>query len=160
MKRIKLTQGKFALVDDADFEWLNQWKWRVNAQGYAVRREYTRISKGVRHAVDFRMHRQIMGEPQGMEVDHEDGEGLNNQRYNLRVATHQQNLANRPKQKNNTSGYKGVSWSKQNKKWWAHICVSGKTISIGHYKDIKEAAKAYNEAASIHQGSFARLNLL
>lgn len=146
------------MVDDEDYESLLGYTWRLNAQGYVVRREYTRLAKGKRHAKDVRMHRQIMGEPKGKEVDHISGIGVDNRKQNLRIATHKQNLANRPKQVNNTSGFKGVSWSRQNKKWWANICVGGRTISLGHYDDIKKAARAYNTAAIIYQGEFARLN--
>lgn len=109
---------------------------------------------------DIRMHRQIMGEPEGMEVDHSDNNGLNNQKSNLRIATHWQNLANRALQKNNTSGYRGVSWSKQAKKWWAQIYVDSKTVHLGLFDDVKEAARAYNEAAIERYGEFARLNEL
>lgn len=161
MKRIKLSNcDDYALVDDKDYFMLIGFTWRKNAQGYAVRREYTRISKGVRHAKDIRMHRQIMGEPEGMEVDHEDSSGLNNQRSNLRVAAHWQNLANRAIQKNNTSGYRGVSWSKQNKKWWAQQYINSKTVSLGYYDNILDAARAYNKAALERYGKFARLNPL
>ena len=159
MKKLKLSNCvEYALVDDEDYPRLLPYTWRKNAQGYAVRRIYTRISKGVRHAKDVRMHRQIMGEPEGMEIDHSDNNGLNNQKSNLRVATHWQNLANRALQKNNTSGYRGVSWSKQAKKWWAQIYVDSKTMHLGLFDDVKDAARAYNEAAIERYGEFARLN--
>ena len=155
MQKIKLTQEKYALVDDQDFEYLNRWKWRINSQGYAVRRVY--IGSGMnRISKDIRMHRQIMNEPSGLEIDHIDLNGLNNQRNNLRIATHWQNLANRNIQSNNTSGYKGVSWSKQNKKWWAQIYINSKTISLGFYDDINEAVKVRNKAYKDRYGEFAR----
>lgn len=161
MKKIKLSNKEmYTLVDDQDYALLAGYTWRLNAQGYVVRREYTRVAKGKRHAKDIRMHRQIMNEPIGLEVDHINGIGADNRRANLRLATHRENMANRPKQVNNTSGYKGVSWSKQNKKWWANIYVGGRTISLGHYDSIKEAARAYNAAACVYQGEFARLNLI
>lgn len=161
MKKIRLTGGLYALVDDQDFEKLSRYRWRVNAQGYAVRREYTRISKGVRHGKDIRMHRQIMDEPEGLEVDHKNGNGLDNQRPNLRVATHRQNMFNRRKQSNNKSGFIGVSWSKQNKKWYACIGLPNrKTKCIGFFDDVIEAAKAYNQVALELRGRFARLNPL
>jgi hypothetical protein len=161
MKKLKLSNcADYALVDTEDYEGLLPYAWRKNAQGYAVRRVYTRISKGVRHAKDIRMHRQIMGEPEGMEVDHVDNNGLNNQKNNLRVATHWQNLANRALQKNNTSGYRGVSWSKQAGKWWAQLYIDSKTVHLGLFDDIEDAAKAYNEAAIERYGEFARLNEL
>jgi hypothetical protein len=161
MKKIRLSNcDECAEVDDKDYKLVQPYKWRKNAQGYAVSRAYTRISKGVRHAKDIRMHRLIMGEPEGMEVDHANNDCLDNRRSNLRVATHWQNLANRPLQRNNTSGYRGVTWSNQNKKWYAQIYVNSKTISLGFYDDIKDAARAYNTAATERYGEFARLNEL
>lgn len=161
MKRVTLSNcDEYALIDDEDYKLVEPYKWRKNAQGYAVSRLYTRIAKGIRHATDVRMHRLIMGEPKDMEVDHIDNNGLNNQRYNLRVATHWQNLANRALQKNNTSGYRGVSWSKQANKWWAQIYVDSRTVHLGLFDDVKDAAKAYNDAAIERYGEFARLNEL
>src|SRR5688572_4947824 len=104
MKEIPLTQGKVALVDDEDYEWLNRWKWTFqeckSGNGYAVR-----YSRGRREY----MHRLVLNAPTGTEIDHvATGDTLNNQRTNLRVCTRAQNLANRNIGKNNTSGYKGV----------------------------------------------------
>lgn len=159
MKKIKLSNcNEYALVDDSDYKNLIEYTWRKNAQGYAVRRTYTRISKGLRHAKDIRMHRQIMGEPEGMEVDHKNSRGLDNQRSNLRVATHQQNMCNRRKQTNNTSGYTGVQWHKNSKKWHSVIQVMGKTISLGYFTNKVSAAKSYNEASAKYFGEFGRSN--
>lgn len=87
---IPLTQGKFALVDEADYEWLNQWNWQLS-NGYAVRSR--RIPKGKRQAIY--MHRVVCNAPIGTEVDHLDSDGLNNRRSNLRIATTSQNQRNR-----------------------------------------------------------------
>ncbi len=162
MKRIKLSNcNELALVDDEDYESLIGYTWRKNAQGYAVRRKYTKISKGIRHATDIRMHRQIMGEPEGLEVDHKYGDGLNNQKQNLRIATHRQNIFNRRMQSNNKSGFIGVSWSKVMDKWYACIDLGHKrTKSLGYFDDRIEAAKVYNEFASKSRGEFAKLNQL
>ncbi len=162
VKKIKLTQGKYTLVDDKDFEWLNQWKWCVifdsNHKWYAVRAEYIG-EPGKKKRTTVRMHRLIMGNPVGLQVDHKGLDNtLDNRRSNLRLATKSENMRNRSTQVNNKSGYKGVSWSKQNKKWYAWIGVNGKTIPIGHFDDIRIAAKAYNEKAKELHGEFARLN--
>ena len=101
MKKIKLTQGKVALVDDGDFEWLSQWKWTYKNGGYAYR---SIGSKG-----HIFLHRAIMKSPKNLEIDHINGNGLDNRRSNLRFATHKQNIRNQQKQKNRTSKYKGVS---------------------------------------------------
>ena len=105
------------------------------------------------------MHREILGitDPK-INVDHLDGDGLNNQRSNLRVCTDSQNGANRGKQKNNKSGYKGVHWNKKTKKWAAQIQYHKKVLNLGYYSDIIEAAKAYDKKALELFGEFARLN--
>lgn len=151
MKYIELTQGKRALVDNADFEYLNQWKWyysgRLRGTSYAVRRgpEQTKIY----------MHKLIVNKP-GFYTDHIDGNGLNNQRSNLRYATNQQNQANTSKQINNKTGYKGVYASRN--KWRARLHILRKGIDGGTYDTKEEAAIAYNRLAIKHFGEFARLN--
>lgn len=159
MKEIKLTQGKVALVDDADFEWLNQWKWFAAKCGntfYAHRNEEVDGRKRT-----IRMHRLILGvtDPKVF-VDHERGDGLNNQRYNLRMATQRQNSQNRKPQAGSASKYKGVSFNARLKKWLAQIRVGSSLIHIGCYKQEEDAALAYNEAAIKHHGEFARLNVV
>lgn len=158
MKEIPLSQGLFATVDDADFDWLNQWKWhaaKIGKNFYAVRAD---------GKFPFRkntyMHAEIMNTPKGMKTDHVDLNGLNNTRNNLRVCTHSQNQQNRNRLPNNTSGYKGVSWNKRSKKWQAHISVDNKLIGLGRFSDIKDAALAYNKAAKNFYGEFALLNVI
>ena len=160
MKKIKLTQNQFALVDDCDYEYLNQWKWYALRYGnifYAVRNSRKDECKKPKRIY---MHRVILQqiEMEFQEVDHIDMNGLNNCRSNLRTATHQENAFNQNKYKNNTSGAKGVCWDKQAQKWQAHIRVNGKRIHLGLFDDIDDAARAYNEAAKKHFGKFARLN--
>jgi hypothetical protein len=154
MKEIQLTQGKVTQVSDHRFEYLNQWKWQAHKlyrynKWYATRNE---------NGKEIRMHRVITNAPDGMDVDHIDNDGLNNQDENLRVCTHAQNLANQGTQKRNTSGYKGVAWHKGNKMWQANITLNGKPASVGYSKDIIEAAKMYDSAAEKYQGEFAVLN--
>jgi hypothetical protein len=156
MKEIPLTQGKAALVDDADYEFLNQWKWCTHQFGkkwYAVRGQGTRKTQKI-----LLMHRVITNAPDGMEVDHWDHDGLNNQRYNLRVCTSSQNKANKPKRIDNTSGYKGVTWDRFRGKYVAQIHVNGKHIFLGRFSDVEEAARAYDKAAIKIFGEFAYLN--
>ena len=129
MKYIELTRNKKALVDDADFEWLNQWKWWV-AGNYVVRDQHIRMEGKKEIKKRILIHRLIMGFPEGMKVDHEDGNPLNNQRYNLRICSNMENSRNSSKSKSNTSGYKGVFLHspKQNltKPWRARIKVDHK----------------------------------
>lgn len=90
------------------------------------------------------MHRVIMNPPVGMEVDHINRNKLDNRRSNLRICTHAENLANRIKPRNNTSGYKGVVWNKSRSKWLAQITVKKRHIYLGQFDDIEEANEAYN----------------
>jgi hypothetical protein len=104
------------------------------------------------------MHRQILGAPPGQQVDHINGDTLDNRRVNLRLATHGQNQHNRGKYRNNKSGYKGVSWDKAAGKWRAQIKFNNKKYNLGRYHDPIEAALAYDAAAIRLHGAFARLN--
>jgi hypothetical protein len=157
MKKIPLKQGKYALVDDADYEWLKQYKWAAYKgvrTYYAGRNEKDGTGK-------FRfinMHRAIMKTPKGLETDHIDGDGLNNQRSNLRVCTAAQNQHNRSPHKNCSSRYKGVSWKKSGKKWVVRIHCNYQSKHVGVFADEVEAARAYDKAAKEAFGEFARLN--
>lgn len=165
MKLIPLTRGKFAQVDDEDYEYLMQFKWYVNNQKgywYVLRS----ISRG-----SISMHRFIMNPPKDMVVDHIDHDTLNNQRSNLRICTRAQNNMNSNAQKDRKSSkYKGVSIKRAKVKrsygywektyWVAFISINNKIKTIGLYPTERDAALAYNEAAKKHQGEFARLNIL
>ena len=160
MKQIPLTQGKVALVDDADYDRLMAMgKWHYTAQGYAARSYgYKRESDGRRSNKTILMHRMVFNTSEGMDTDHIDNDKLNNQRNNLRVCTRSENKQNCGKRCNNTSGYKGVSWSKSKKRWQVFIWIKYKQINLGIFTDKIEAAKVYNEAALKYHGEFARLN--
>ena len=154
--RILLTQGKFAIVGPRDYTYLMRWKWCYHSHGYAVRHDHSKQPL-------IYMHRAILervGYKDFAQTDHIDRNKLNNLRSNLRPATARQNSCNRGKRKNNTSGYTGVCWHKQNKKWLARIRIDGKMKHLGYFDDIKDAAQAYNEAALELHGEFAVLNIL
>ncbi len=150
MKTIQLTQNQVARVDDSDFDALNTFKWCDARDGktfYALRK--------VPHNGSYktvRLHQQIMG---GNGFDHEDGDGLNNQRYNLRPANKTQNKANSAKQGGTASVYKGVH--RDRNKWRAQI-TAGVRIHLGCFDLEIDAAKAYDTAAIQHFGEFAKLN--
>ena len=153
MKEIKLTQNKVALVDNADFARLNVFKWCFD-KGYATRG----IRKPNGKNMHWRMHWEILGKPsKGFEIDHRDMNRLNNQKSNLRIATTSQNRSNRGKTKNNTSGFKGVSWHKRDKKWQANIQVARKLTSLGHFSTAEKAYKAYCQACVKYHGEFANI---
>lgn len=160
MKEIPLTQGRVALVDDANYGWLNQWKWcaaRASCQYlfYATRNVRTSGHRYYEH-----MHRAILGlQPgDGKQCDHVDGDGLNNQRSNLRISSQTENMHNRRKLIVGTSKYKGVCWYRRERKWRARIRVNRKLISLGYFASETDAALAYNRAARKHFGDFALLN--
>ena len=110
------------------------------------------------------MHRLILGTPPGMETDHRNGDGLDNRRANLRVATPSQNSANmgkpaRPDRSAHTSRFKGVSWDRTRQKWLAKICLNGLHRNLGRYESESDAAHAYDRAAIEAWGEFASVNL-
>lgn len=154
-KLIKLTQGKFATVDEEDFESLNQKKWcaSVNRKGG----DYAALC--YENGKMIRMHRKILGVTDSkIMVDHIDHDTLNNQRYNLRLATITQNNFNRKSLPNSTSKYRGVSWYSRDKRWVARIGNGGTQKTLGWFRDEIEAALAYNKAAIERYGEFANLN--
>ena len=151
MKQILLTQGKVAIVDDIDFDHLNQWRWYYGSKGYAVRG----IWKNSSMQTVF-MHRDIVNATAKTEVDHHDTNRLNNRRANLRLATTAQNQCNRGKNSNNTSGCKGVYWNKQIKRWVARIKVGYKSHYLGCFRVLEDAANKYADAAQKLHGNFAR----
>jgi hypothetical protein len=153
MKEISLSRGQVALVDDVDYDFVNQWKWYAspskNGRWYAVRMPT--------HCKMEKMHRLIMNCPDGMTVDHINGDGLDNRRSNLRVCTEAENNRNRGKNINNTSGYKGVHVTPYGK-YAAAITAHGKQIRLGNFSTPEDAARAYDKAAKQHHGEFAWLN--
>jgi hypothetical protein len=158
MQQIFLSQWFVTYVDEEDFKRCSQFKWSV-LQPYPGKRYAQSVIEGKR----VLMHRFILNAPADRQVDHEDGDGLNNQRYNIRLATPTQNQCNRaqPKwKKGNSSRFKGVHWYPNTGLWEVQICVSGRRIHLGYHSDELKAAAVYNEAAKLHHGEFAFQNVL
>ena len=155
MKEIPLTQGKVAIVDDEDYEYLRQFKWYAQWDGWNWYAKRNVIVNGKQKTI--LMHRVIMGVPNGRHTDHINHNGLDNREINLRICTAAGNQHNTGKQRNNTTGYKGVviTCGKYIK---AQISNNGKRIHLGLFKTLEEAAKAYNEAAIKYHGEYAQLN--
>lgn len=153
MKKIKLTKDKFAIVDDEDFEYLNQWKWLFDR--YASRQEGN-YEKGTRKMIY--MHRLIMKTPDGFDTDHINGNKLDNRKENLRIVTRQLNNANARIAKNNKLKFKGIWFSKRLNKYTASIGFNYKIIHLGCFTSAIEAAKAYDAKAKELFGEFAYLN--
>lgn len=173
MKLIKLNKGKFAQVDDEDYEYLNQFKWhysegRGGSTGYAKRG----VNLGNKKTETISMHRIILGlkKHDGKIPDHIDGDGLNNQKVNLRIATIRQNGMNRKSW--GASKYLGVFLIRRKPKngiifkpvWVAQIKLENKRKSLGQFPYTDEgeiaAAIAYNNAAIKRDPEFARLNII
>lgn len=159
MKYIQLTQGQVAIVDDDDYEKLNKYKWYASKQFntyYARRNESRKNNCGKQKTI--RMHDEIMNISKGQLVDHKDGNGLNNRKNNLRIATAAQNGANKGKFSKASSKYKGVFWDKGANKWGSGVCFKGKKFHLGLHKNEIDAAKAYDVKAKELFGEFAKLN--
>lgn len=156
MKEIPLTKGKVALVDDEDYGWLSAFRWcalQVRCHRFYVVRN---VPRGEGRRGTIYMHRAIACPPAGLQVDHINGDSLDNRRLNLRVATNAQNNRNRGVSKNNTSGFKGVCWDGQTKKWVAHIETDGRQKKLGRFDTPKAAHAAYCSAAKELHQDFAR----
>lgn len=171
MKEIQLTHGKVALVDDDMFDYLNQWKWfaiKHRNTYYAARGKY---NEGKREHISI--HRVVMNciANDGKIVDHKDGNGLNNQKENLRICTSSDNSRNSKKHKKCSSKFKGVRIFREKYirkrdntlaiygvRWLASISTDNGRIHLGSFKTEEDAALAYNKAAIKYHGEFANLN--
>ena len=159
MRKILLSNKKdVVMVDDNEFERLSRHKWNMKKSLY-MNYAQTHVKKGGKTMSLF-IHRLIMNAESGQEIDHINGDGLDNRKENLRFCTKSQNQMNKRRQKNAGSKYRGVSWDKQYNKWRALIGWKGKIISLGRFDDIDDAAKAYNAKALGLAGEFATLNTI
>ena len=159
MKEIPLTKGKVALVDDGDFEYLSQWKWAANKNRntfYAYRYGFDKIKNKKTGII---MHREILGFPENLEVDHINNNGLDNRKENLRTCSRLQNSQNTIKRDNCKSIFKGVEYHKKTNKFRATVCSRGNKHRSKWFKTELEAASAYDELAKKFFGEFAHLNL-
>lgn len=153
MKNIKLTKNKIAIVDDHIYSDLNKYKWYFHSGGYAVRTIPNSNSQKVL------MHRQILNAPDDEEVDHVNGNRLDNRTENLRLSSRKQNAQNSSAFSDKMySKYKGVTWFKRDNKWKSQLKTEGTNIHLGYFDNECDAAQAYNFAAIKHFGEFARLN--
>lgn len=158
MKKIRIGgkhgKGKHVLVDDEDYEYLNQWKWYCDNRGYALRG--VNINKHTHKII--RMHRVIMDVPKGLYIDHINHNTLDNRKSNLRICNRSQNNQNQIKRPGLTSRYKGVCWCERDNGWYAQIGINGKQINLGLFRDEALAAKTYDEKAKEYFGEFANPN--
>ena len=154
MKKIPLTKGKAAIIDDSDFELVSKYKWhlhkgdRIGKLFYAV--TWVREKRGLRKRLF--LHNLLMDTPIGLQVDHKNHDGLDNQRRNLQVGTLQQNRLNLSNFRNNTSGTRGIYWIKRQNVWSVQIRRNGKLSFFGCFKDKIDAEERVLE---IRQNSYA-----
>jgi hypothetical protein len=172
MKEIKLNKGFVALVDDVDYDWLNQWKWHAvgckkhgfyAARAVSIGHYKVQDLLGLPRQKLLRMHRVIMNTPEGFEVDHKDRNTLNNQRYNLKNCTHGENQLNQGNW--GKSKFRGVNltpsknaYGKIYPRITAQINIKGKIKHLGCFKTEEDAARKYDEVAKEIYGELANVN--
>lgn len=156
MKKIKLTKGKHALVDDEDFEALNKWSWQLSTTGYAVRRHHVSGSGENRIRQHIAMHREIIGAPYNKDVDHINHNPLDNRKFNLRLCDTSQNLYNSRLRVNKLTKFKGVSLMPPKRN--ARYRVRFAKILIGYFFTEDEAAYVYDQISEQLAGEFANHN--
>jgi len=158
-RRIELSQGYWAKVDVSDYEKLRRYRWRVRKgrNTWYAERSIKKEATGKYSRV--LMHRDLVRVGEGYVIDHKNGDGLDNRRVNLRIATVSENAANSRLRRNNTSGYKGVWWDKGKRKYRAGLWAGEKRYHLGYYDSKEDAARAYDAAAKKHFGEYASLNM-
>lgn len=161
VKHIPLQKGKFTIVDVDDYEWLVKHKWYFRKDYYtfyASRTIYPGGRKGKHYTVQ--MHREILGlvPGDGIMVDHINRNGLDNRKENLRIAEGSINQYNCKIRKDNSSGYRGIVWSRYWQRWQARISIKGIRVFCGWHPDPISAAMAYDKAAILYRGNNAILN--
>ncbi len=154
MKKIKLTKGTSTIVDDDDFDELIKYKWCCNGSNYATRSK--KMADG-RWKMVY-MHRELMGNPDGMEIDHINGNRLDNRKCNLRICSSRENMVHIIRKPMSNSGFFGVSKYKNSDKWVARIRTPYGRIYLGSFESPKQAAMAYDECSMKINGEFATLN--
>lgn len=152
---VPLTQGYEAIIDAEDVPLVDGCNWFALVKPNTVYAVRSKHFGGERRA--SKMHRVLLACAPGLEVDHADGNGLNNRRDNLRPATIPQNRRNAKMRSDNSSGKKGVNWDAQARKWRARIMVDGKSRFLGVFRDLDDAAKAYAKASAELHGLFGRI---
>lgn len=152
---VQLTKGYVAIIDAADVPLVGGFNWSACESRHTVY-AFRTAPKGAPGPRTVQIHRQLLGFPEGLTVDHKSGDGLDNRRANLRLATHRENLCNQRLNAANTSGYRGVSWDKTRQRWHAYIKHHGRRTTLGFFTSVEAAAEAYARASEKLHGEFGR----
>jgi len=152
MKEIPLISGGVAIIDDGDAEIVAPFRWTQ-----AKSRRGLTYARSTCHRNGVRMHRLILGAKLDEQVDHDNGNGLDNRRENIRIATPSKQAMNRRRKENAAGPYKGVT-QHVGGKWQAHIQKDGRLARIGLFSTAEEAARAYDRMARLVHGEYARIN--
>lgn len=158
MARVEISGG-FVEVDEEDVDLVRRHTWFVRTwrgKSYAMRGIQEGHGAKHRRVRHVRMHRELVGAPAGMGVDHINGDGLDNRRSNLRLATQQLNNYNQRLLRSNTSGHKGVSWHKQNGMWRVAVCANRKQHHGGLFRRLEDAVQAARALRERLHGEFVR----
>lgn len=161
---VPLTQGKFAIVDEEDYEISARFPWYIQntrRSSYAICKMYIGSIGGKSCSAYMSLHRLIMRPASGMDIDHLNHNGLDCRKKNMRICTRQQNACNRRSNrqvKEKSSLYKGVSWHKRLRQWQSGIAVNKRDVHLGYFDLEIDAAKAYDRVAIAHFGEFAHTN--
>lgn len=156
MCKFALDKGKSTLVDGQDAHLLREYSWHASPMGRNWYVVASKTANGKKRTL--LLHRLITGAPHGVEVDHINGDGLDNRRCNLRLCNHAENLRNSRRSSANRSGFKGVHWHNASGKWRAQIQCLSVRRHLGLFDSISDAVAAYNAAAFEVHGEFARVN--
>lgn len=147
--RLRLYCGEFAIVDSEDVEYLSKFRW------HKAKFKHTNYVRGTVEGKQILLHRLIMKEPVGMDVDHINHNGMDNRKENLRIVTRSQNAQNSRVGVNNTSGVKNVHYIKSRNRYRVVIGVDNKNIQIGYFKTLEEATEARTAAVKKYHGEYA-----
>ena len=154
-RKIPIGKGIEAIINESDYLLVSPYTWWIGSG----RNSHTLYACATINGHKTKMHRLIMNATKGQIVDHINGCGIDNRRQNLRLCSHSQNSANMFRMALGSSRFKGVSWDKVKKRWFAKITVNYKQIALGRYRTEEDAARAYDAAAKTYFGKFANINL-
>jgi hypothetical protein len=165
MKKISLSgknKNLVCLVDDEDYESLSKYRWYLSRKGYAQRNR--RYVNKIPDRLPVQMHTMIIGNKDGLVIDHVNNNKLDNRRSNLRHISNTENIRRRGVQKNSKTGFKGVYFCKtkglKSTRYLSYIRVDKKLLFVGYFANKEEAAKAYNEASKKHHGEHGYQNAI